>query len=133
MRCFIDANVLISAGLFPESTPAKALEKALAPPNEAIVSDYALDEVHRVTSIKFPHKMRDLEAFLYRTMFSARLVITPAEDAEDEEKVSDAGDRPILRGALAAGADVLITGDKGLLVTDVSTPRIINPAEFLNM
>ena len=52
MKCFIDSNIFISAGLFPDSVPAAAVMKALAPPNVAFVSDYALDEIHRVGNDK---------------------------------------------------------------------------------
>jgi len=78
MKCFIDSNILISAGLFPDSVPAAALIKAITPPNIAIVCDYSLDETHRVINRKFPNKMSDLELFLYRTLFTVQLVSTPS-------------------------------------------------------
>ncbi|MCL2644988.1 MAG: PIN domain-containing protein [Betaproteobacteria bacterium] len=132
MRCFIDSNVLISAGLFPGSVPAAALEKAINPPNTAFVSDYSLDECHRVAREKFPNRVRDLEIFLYRTLFTVQLVKTPTDYMEsDESKVSDVKDRPILRAALSIDADVLITGDKKLIASDISHPRILNPADFI--
>ena len=133
MRCFIDSNVLISAGLFPGSVPAAALEKAIQPLNTAFVSDYSLDEVHRVIIKKFPQKIGDLEAFLYRTLFTVQLVRTPIDIAMGESNVRDINDRPILRAALEANCDVLITGDKDLLDSGITKPRILTPAEFLNM
>ena len=133
MKCFIDSNVLISAGLFPESVPAAAFLRAVTPPNMAFVSDYSLDETHRKISEKFPDKVHDLEAFLYRALFSVRLISTPTDAIEDETKVSDVKDRPILRAALDAGIDVLITGDKKLLASGVTKPRILNPKDFLDM
>jgi len=132
MKCFIDSNILISAGLFPNSVPAAALEKATSLPNTAFVSDYSLDEIHRVAYEKFPTKVRDIELFLYRTLFTVQLVKTPTDYVEnDESKVSDIKDRPILRAALKVNADVLITGDKKLIASDITHPRIINPADFL--
>jgi len=131
MRCFIDSNVLISAGLFPNSVPALALKKAVSPGNIGIVSDYVLDEVHRIIKAKFQNKVTDLEIFLYRTLFTVQLVMTPAEDAPEEARVSDIKDRPILRAALKADADVLISGDKGLLASAITHPRIVAPADFL--
>ena len=133
MRCFIDSNIIISAGLFPESIPAKALLKALAPPNAAVVCDYVLDETPRVINKKFPHKIQDFELFLYRTLFTVQLITTPLEPIESEAKVRDVNDRPILRAALASNCDVLITGDKDLLESGVKPPSIITPSEFLNM
>jgi putative PIN family toxin of toxin-antitoxin system len=132
MRCFIDSNILISAGLFPNSVPAKALEKAVTPPNVAIISDYSLDETHRVINKKFPNKVADLELFIYRTLFTVELISTPTNE-EDDIVVRDADDIPIVRAAQAANADVLITGDKDLLESDITNPQIITAAEFLKI
>jgi len=133
MRCFIDSNILISAGLFPNSVPADALAKAISPPNTALVSDFSLDEVHRVINIKFPERVNDLELFMYRTLFTVKLVITPAGDIEEESKVRDLDDRPILRAAIVSNSDVLITGDKDLLESGITDLRIVTPAEFLKI
>ena len=133
MRCFVDSNILISAGLFPESVPAKALVKAISPPNTAVVCDYSLDETYRVINKKFPSKINDLELFMYRTLFTVELITTPTGDIEEENQVRDINDRPILRAAISANCDVLITGDKDLLESDISQPIIITPSEFLKM
>ena len=42
-------------------------------------------------------------------------------------------DRPILRAAIQARADILLTGDKDFLESGVKTPRIMSPAEFMNL
>ena len=133
MRCFIDSNILISAGLFPDSVPDAALAKAISPPNTAMVCDYSLDETHRAISKKFLSRVNDLELFLYRILFSVELITTPTDAIEEELKVRDICDRPILRAAIFANADVLITGDKDLLESGITHPSIITPAEFLNM
>lgn len=61
------------------------------------------------------------------------MIPTPAIDIPDEEKIRDLADRPILRAAKAAGADVLLTGDKDFLESGVTDPRIMTAAEFLTM
>ena len=133
MRCFIDSNVLFSAGLFPGSVPAAALEKTISPPNTAFVSDYVLDEITNAVKEKMPHRIHDLEQFLYRTLFTVQLVITPTAIESDEAKVSDTKDHPILRAALSVNADVIITGDKKFRNSDIKHPKILEPAVFLNM
>ena len=133
MRCFIDSNILFSAGLFPNSVPAAALIKAFTPPNEVVVSDYSLDEVRRAVARKLPHKVNDLEIFLYRILFTAQLVVTPEAEFEDEINVRDIKDRPILRAARHANVDVLITGDKDLLEAGITNPQIIDHLEFLKL
>ena len=40
-------------------------------------------------------------------------------------------DRPILRAAMEAGADVLLTGDKDFLESGLERPAIMTPAEFV--
>ena len=130
MRCFIDTNVLISAGLFPGSVPAFAMEKALSPPNTAIVCDYSLDEMYRVMNKKFPHRIADLESFLYRILLTVECVTTPEISEDTETEIRDVKDRPILRSALAANADILITGDKDFLESAIGHPRIMTPSQF---
>ena len=131
MRCFIDTNILISAGLFPKSIPALALMKALTPPNVTILSDYSLDEMHRVINKKFPEKLRDLELFLYRTLLSVQLMKTPTIVHDEESKIRDIKDTPILRSAIESKADVLITGDKDFLESTVTNPRILTASQFV--
>ncbi len=133
MRCLLDTNILISAGLFPESIPAAALKRAILPPNTAMVCDYSLDEMHRVISKKFPNKVEVLESFLYRLLFTVELVVTPSETSDAEEGIRDIKDRPILRAALGANADVLISGDKDFLESKIIHPRIMSSAEFLTL
>jgi putative PIN family toxin of toxin-antitoxin system len=133
MRCFIDSNILISAGLFPHSVPAAALVKAITPPNTAIVCDYSLDEIHRIINKKFPDKVRELELFLSRTLLTVKLVITPTDNTPDELAIRDIKDRPILRAAINAESDVIITGDKDLLESGTKKPQIITPADFIKM
>ena len=54
MKVFIDSNVLFSAALFPGSTPASALYKALTEPNDAIVCEINIDELKKVFKRKMP-------------------------------------------------------------------------------
>ena len=58
-------------------------------------------------------------------------VRTPEIEIETEEKIRDPKDRPILRAALNAHADLFLTGDKDFLESSVTDPRIISVAAFL--
>ena len=133
MRCFLDTNILISAGLFPNGVPAAALKKALTPPNVAIVCDYSLDEMHRVINKKFPDKIKDLDLFISRLLFFVEFVATPVEIDGDEPKIRDIKDRPILRAAKHANADILITGDKDFLESIIIEPKISTASKFINI
>jgi len=61
------------------------------------------------------------------------LVPVPIETRESETQIRDVKDRPILRAAIEAKADVLLTGDKDFLESGVKKPAIMTPAEFLDM
>ena len=136
MRCLIDTNILISAALFPDSVPARAVIKAVSPPHDAVVCDYSLDEMRRVYNRKFPHKIPDFERFLSLLTLSVEIVSTP-EDTEssmgDEQKIRDLNDRPIYLAALAAGVDGILTGDKDFLDSGIYRPRMITASEFILM
>ena len=56
----------------------------------------------------------------------------PDETYAIEEKVrDDVADRPILRAAIFANADVILTGDKDLLESGIDRPLSLTPAQFI--
>ena len=75
----------------------------------------------------------ELDAFLFHTLMSIRTVQTPEEELAVEKEIRDLKDRPILRAALNAHADLFLTGDKDFLESAVTDPRIISVASFLEM
>lgn len=75
--------------------------------------------------------MVELEAFLFTALQTIEIVSTPVEEIEEELKIRDVKDRPILRAALDAGADVFLTGEKDFLESLVTDPRIISVNDFL--
>lgn len=133
MRIMIDTNIFISAALFPKGRAAEALYKALVAPYQPVVCDYVIDELHRKFREKFPDCTVELEAFLYTALPAFDIVPTPEEAVEAETKIRDPKDRPILRAALDAGADLFLTGDKDFLESTVKDPRIISVQAFLDM
>ncbi|MBA1336778.1 MAG: Protein of unknown function DUF132 [Firmicutes bacterium] len=62
------------------------------------------------------------------------MVGTPGQEKSDEKEnaIRDTNDRPILRAALAANIDILITGDKDFLESGINNPKIVTAAEFIN-
>ena len=131
MKVLIDTNIIISAALFPNGQAAKAFTKALTLPFEPVLCDYVIDEVHRKFLEKWPHRVMELEAFLYQAIQSIEVVMTPEAEAASESEVRDIKDRPILRSALNEHADLLLTGDKDFLESSITDPRIISVASFL--
>ena len=133
MKIMIDTNVIISAALFPNGRAAQAFFKALNPPYQPLVCDYIVDELHRKFREKFPERVTELEAFLFSALRHIHLVQTPEEEIQAESAIRDPKDRPILRSALNAHADLFLTGDKDFLESSVSDPRIVGVADFLNI
>lgn len=131
MRIMIDTNIIISAALFPNGRAAQAFFKALNPPYQPLVCDYIVDELHRKFREKFPDRMTELEAFLYHALGFIHVVPTPEVAVLAESAIRDVKDRPILRAALDAHADLFLTGDKDFLESSVTDPRIIGVSEFL--
>lgn len=66
-------------------------------------------------------------------LLAMEVVPTPVEEAEEESHIRDVADRPILRAALNAKVDVLLTGDKDFLESGVLNPKIMTAAEFIAM
>lgn len=133
MRVMIDTNIIISAALFPNGRAAQAFFKALNPPYQPLVCDYIVDELNRKFREKFPDRLTELEAFLYRALAFIDVVSTPESETTAESAIRDPKDRPILRAALNAHADLFLTGDKDFLESSVIDPRIVSVSTFLEM
>lgn len=74
-----------------------------------------------------------LNQFLDLTSVSIEIITTPSNAIPDEEKIRDIKDRPILRAAQTSNVDILLTGDKDFLESDIRNPKIMSPAEFIVM
>nr|WP_242972326.1 hypothetical protein [Lachnoclostridium edouardi] len=90
-----------------------------------------MDEMKRIFNKKFPHRLADLDKFLSVALMTLELVPSPTDENVSETQIRDVNGRPILRAAIEAKADVLLTGDKDFLESGVKNPAIMTPAEFL--
>lgn len=133
MRVLIDTNVLISAALNANGIPWQAYQKAVSYPNHGLICEQNVDELKRIFNKKFPHQLTSLDKFLSAALLTLELV--PVSDVEltTEEQIRDVKDRPILRAAIEAKADVLLTGDRDFLESGVEDPVIMTPAEFIHL
>ncbi len=131
MRVLIDTNVLISAALNPTGVPSQAYQKAASYPNRGLICEQNVDELKRIFNKKFPNRLAALDKFLSTALLTLDLVPTPSDELATETLIRDVKDRPILRAAIEARADVLLTGDKDFLESGVEHPAIMTPAEFV--
>lgn len=132
MRVLIDTNVLISAALSGNGVPYQAYVKAASYPNHGLICEQNVDEMKRVFNKKFPMRLAALDRFLSTALLTLELVPVPTDEDASESQIRDVKDRPILRAAIIAKADVLVTGDKDFLESGLEHPKIMTPAEFLD-
>ena len=131
MRVLIDTNILISAALSSQGTPFQAFMKAVTYPNHGLICEQNIDEMRRIFNRKFPKKIAALEKFLSLALMTLEMIPTPLEEYDSEVQIRDVNDRPILRAAIYAKADILLTGDKDFLESGVKNPRIMTAIDFI--
>lgn len=130
MRVFLDTNVLVS-GFATRGLCADVIRLVLAE-HELIVGKVVLEEVRKVLTrkIHLPEPLvAEILTFLESQTVQAKPKTTPSVRIRDE------ADLMILASALAAKADVLITGDKDLLEVSDQVPGLLitDPRGFWNV
>lgn len=131
MKVLIDTNVLISAALSANGVPFQAYVKAASYPHHGMICEQNVDEMKRIFNKKFPNRLAALDKFLSIALLTLELVPIPTEENISEMQIRDVNDRPILRAAIEAKVDILLTGDKDFLESGMKNPMIMTPAEFL--
>lgn len=114
MKVFFDTNVYVAEALVGGA--ADVMLSATADASWRIyVSEYVLDEVERVLTedLDFPRRLARLTRQRCR-----RRAVHVRELPSRHEVPDDSADSPILRAALEAGVDYLVTNDKQLLKLD---------------
>ena len=127
MKIFTDTNVLVSA-FTARGLCADLLEIILAD-HQLITGEIVLNELERVLSDKLNVPQNKVSKTI---LFLRKHQIVPIPDKPSEVKVRDEDDRWVLESALRAKADILVTGDKDLLVVANNVPqlKIISPRGF---
>jgi len=131
-RVLLDTNILVSVILNSHGVPAQAYKKAVEPPYQALICEQTLEELRRVFNRKFPHKIPMLECFIAIILSAVEIVPMPSIVHADEVKIRDNDDRPILRAAIKTRADILVSGDKDFLDSNITNPQIMTAAEFIS-
>ena len=130
MRVLIDTNILISA-MLSQGTPYRAYVKAVSYPNQGVISEQIVDEVRRIFNKKFPNKISAMESFLDVALQTLELVDVPEKEVPQENMNRDKNDRAILRAAISADVDIILTGDKDFLESGIEKPHMMTAAEFV--
>jgi len=129
MKIMIDTNVLISAFVL-SSQHMLELTDSISEHHTIVLSTYVLDELKRVTKIKFPRQYALLESFLRQLPFE--LVYTPEKlNPMDYPDIRDIKDLPVLAFAIKEDVDILLSGDADFAPVDLKRPEILTPREFV--
>ncbi len=130
MRVFLDTNVLVS-GFATRGLCADVIRLVLAE-HELIVAQVVLDELQRVLKQKIELPAEQIQEIL---AFLENQTVQPKPKSLSSIPVRDEDDQWVLASALAAKADVFVTGDKDLLdiAGQVVGLTITNPRGFWNL
>jgi putative PIN family toxin of toxin-antitoxin system len=132
MRAVFDTNVLVSALMFEQSTPARAFFAALQG-GEVLLSTPLANEISTVLHRRkfnryFSEEQREI--FLIALVQSSKLV----EVIETIQACRDPKDNMLLELAVSGKADALITGDTDLLVLNpFKKIAILQPEAFITV
>lgn len=126
MRVCLDTNVLVAA-FATRGLCADVLRTVLAE-HDLVVGEVILVELRRTLAAKFKlpsDRIDAVEAVL------AAVPIIPKPAAPSAVAIRDPADRWVLATAVAGAADVLVTGDRDLLVVASDSPiPILEPRAF---
>ena len=128
IRAVLDTNTIVS-GLGWGGPPGAVVDAALAGHFEIVTSPALLDELRRVLGYpKLQAVIGDADE-LVKFLALAAVVVTPTETVAVSR---DPDDDRLIEAALAANADVIVTGDQDLLTLErVDQIKILTPREFL--
>ena len=117
MRIVIDTNVLISAALSPNGAPAQLLQQVLTEHLLVFSSETFAELESRLRKPKFDRYINlDERKILLHDLSASAVWVAIAPELVAKTYSRDADDDMFVHAALAAEADLLITGDQDLLV-----------------
>lgn len=130
MKVFLDTNVLVS-GFATRGLCADVIRLVLAE-HEIITADVVLTELKRVLRHKIQLPGEQIQEIIF---FLESQTVKPKPISPSSIPVRDEDDQWVLASALAAKADVFVTGDKDLLdvAHEVSGLTITDPRGFWNL
>lgn len=130
MKVVFDTNVYVAEALLGE-TAEEMLAATVRASWRIYASEYLLDEFERVL-VEYLGFSRRLAVLSRRRVFRRAEMVEPASSRHAVP--SDPADTPILRVALRAGADYLVTNDRHLLdLNPYEDLRIISMTEYYQL
>jgi putative PIN family toxin of toxin-antitoxin system len=132
MKVVLVVNILVSAALNNHGLPARVADMAFDGDYELVVSDHILEKLAEVFQRPYFHEHLSPEG-RGRILRALNMDREPIEPDEFVRGVApDLEDDLVLGRAVAAEAEFLATGDKGLLaLTEYRGVRIVSAEAFL--
>jgi putative PIN family toxin of toxin-antitoxin system len=127
MRVMVDANIVISAILFPKSIISGIL-KHIVLNNNLVLSQNIIDEIKEVFNRKFPHRINEMEIYLKKLPY--KLFTLKNIHNDKYPNIRDIDDLPILANAIESNVDIFITGDKDFDDIKIIKPVIMKPNKY---
>jgi putative PIN family toxin of toxin-antitoxin system len=132
VRVVIDSGVFVSAAITPRGTAAELVARGVAGGYEFIVSPRLLEELKGVLN---RNKFRRLLSISQAERFIADISAAArhADDPNDVPAVTrDIADDYLVALAVAAGASLLVSGDRDLLDPPDLQVIVVTPRAFLD-
>lgn len=128
MNVVFDTNIFVSAFTRPEGRASLALQAIVARQDELFISPPIIDELLRVLDEKF-HWNTANRRFVTDWMSRNARILEPVETLTI---LADEPDNRILECAIAANADLIVTGDRAMLsLQRIENTRIVSLATYL--
>lgn len=132
MRVVLDVNILASASVFRDRTPWRITEAGLLGEFTIFLSDSMLATLGIVLNRPYFAARLSVEEREQFLVYVRRATSRETPDPSVKGIAPDEEDDLVLGTAVAAGADFLVTGDKGLLaLRHFGEIRIVTAEEFL--
>lgn len=129
MKVVFDTNIFVSALTLPGGRGDQALTRIVDGHDSLVLSKPMLDELLQVLARKFARDREELARVAVFLSSLAELV----EPAESIDVLADSPDNRVLECAVAADADVIVTGDRAMLgLTEFRRIRIVSLREYLD-
>lgn len=121
MKIMIDTNVLISSLVFG-GMPKQLIGKLLLMGHDLYISDYVYQEFTDKLHLKWPQK----ESRLLQIYHDMDFIHCPSTNKVLGE-IRDKKDIPVLSDAIYNNVDILLTGDRDFLESNIIHPLIFSP------
>lgn len=129
MKVVFDTDVFVSALVFPGGNGERAMQRIIDGRDRLLVSRAIISELLAVLARKFARDREELARVAVFVAGIAELI----ETSSTLEVLSNRADNRILECAVDGGAELVVTGDKEMLVLEEHVGiRIVSLAEYLD-